>query len=80
MREEFERQLKKIDGFLRLSMTYDRGSEMAKHPLMSKQLKLDIYFADPHSPWQRGSSENVNGLIGSTSQRHGTCQTSASCS
>lgn len=63
VREGFERQLKKIDGFLRLSMTYDRGSEMAEHPLMSKQLKMDIYFADPHSPWQRGSSENVNGLI-----------------
>lgn len=59
----FERQLKKIDPFLRLSMTYDRGSEMSEHPLMSKRLKMDIYFADPHSPWQRGSNENINGLI-----------------
>jgi len=63
VRISFERQLKKIDSFLRLSMTYDRGSEMAEHPLMSKNLKMDIYFADPHSPWQRGSNENINGLI-----------------
>ena len=48
-----ERQLKKIDRFLRLSMTYDRGSEMAEHPLMSKHLKMAIYFADPHAPWQQ---------------------------
>lgn len=63
VRHGFERQLKKIDRFLRLSMTYDRGSEMAEHPLMSKRLKMDIYFADPHSPWQRGSNENINGLL-----------------
>ncbi len=63
VRESFERQLRKIDSFLRLSMTYDRGSEMAEHPLMSKRLKMDIYFADPHSPWQRGSNENTNGLL-----------------
>ncbi len=63
VREGFVRQFKKIDQFLRLSMTYDRGSEMAEHPLMSKELNLDIYFADPHSPWQRGSNENTNGLL-----------------
>jgi IS30 family transposase len=44
-------------------MTYDRGAEMAQHPVMSRNLKMNIYFADPHSPWQRGSSENINGLI-----------------
>jgi len=63
VRKGFERQFKKIDQFLRLSMTYDRGSEMAEHALMSKELSLDIYFADPHSPWQRGSNENTNGLL-----------------
>ena len=63
VREGFERQFKKIDSFLRLSMTYDRGSEMAEHPLMSKHLKMAIYFADPHAPWQRGSNENINGLL-----------------
>ncbi len=63
VREGFVRQFKKIDEFLRLSMTYDRGSEMAQHALMSTELNLDIYFADPHSPWQRGSNENTNGLL-----------------
>lgn len=63
VRVGFERQMKKIDSFLRLSMTYDRGSEMAEHPLMTKHLKMDIYFADPHAPWQRGSNENTNGLL-----------------
>lgn len=49
--EGFINQFKKIDEFLRLSVTYDRGSEMTQHALISKELKLDIYFADPHSPW-----------------------------
>lgn len=61
--EGFIKQFKKVDEFLRLSMTYDRGSEMAEHALISKELNLDIYFADPHSPWQRGSNENINGLL-----------------
>lgn len=63
VREGFVRQFKKVDEFLRLSMTYDRGSEMAQHALMSTELNLDIYFADPHAPWQRGSNENTNGLL-----------------
>ena len=63
VRKGFERQMKVLPSFLRLSMTYDRGAEMAQHPVMSKNLKMNIYFADPHSPWQRGSSENINGLI-----------------
>jgi IS30 family transposase len=45
------------------SMTYDRGAEMAQHPIMSKHLSLEIYFADSRAPWQRGSSENINGLL-----------------
>ena len=42
---------------------YDQGSEMALHQSLSKRLRMDIYFCDPHSPWQRGSNENANGLI-----------------
>jgi IS30 family transposase len=59
----FEKQMKTLPDFLRTSMTYDRGSEMSQHKIMSKNLSMKIYFADPHSPWQRGSNENTNGLI-----------------
>lgn len=61
--EGFSRQMKKLPAFLRGSLTYDRGSEMACHAELAKRLKLDIWFADPYAPWQRGSNENTNGLI-----------------
>lgn len=61
--EGFTRQLKKLPAFLRESLTYDRGSEMACFEKLAKRLKLDIWFADPHAPWQRGSNENTNGLL-----------------
>ena len=48
---------------MRRSMTYDRGSEMACHPELARRLKIDIWFRDAHAPWQRGSSENTNGLL-----------------
>jgi len=63
VREGFERNMKHLPDFLRRSMTYDRGAEMAQHPLMSKHLDMKIYFADKNAPWQRGSSENINGLL-----------------
>ena len=63
VRKGFEANMKNLPSFLRLSMTYDRGAEMAQHPLMSKHLDMKIYFADRHAPWQRGSSENINGLL-----------------
>jgi len=59
----YARQMKKLPAFLRQSMTYDRDSEMACHAQLSKRLKLDIWFCDPHAPWQRGSNENTNGLL-----------------
>jgi IS30 family transposase len=63
VREGFEATITNVPDFLRISMTYDRGAEMAQHPLMSKHLNLKIYFADRNAPWQRGSNENINGLI-----------------
>lgn len=63
VRMGFETQMKTLPHFLRLSMTYDRGSEMSQHKIMSENLEMKIYFADPHSPWQRGSNENTNGLL-----------------
>ena len=59
----FLRRLRSVPAALRLSLTYDRGSEMALHQRLSKRLGMPIYFCDAYSPGQRPTNENTNGLL-----------------
>jgi len=56
-------QMAQLPDTLRHTLTWDRGSEMTNHAQIAEATGLDIYFADPASPWQRGSNENTNGLL-----------------
>ena len=52
-----------LPAHLRRSLTWDQGAEMAQHAQLRIDTGLDVYFCDPQSPWQHGSSENTNGLL-----------------
>ena len=59
----FTAKLNLIAAPMRQSLTYDQGKEIARHQELAKATNMRVYFCDPHSPWQRGSCENTNGLL-----------------
>lgn len=61
--EAFTAKLNQIAAPLKKTLTYDQGKEMARHAELTERTGVMVYFCDPHSPWQRGSCENTNGLL-----------------
>lgn len=59
----FTSAFSKVHGSLAKTLTYDQGREMMRHKDLAANTGLKVYFCDPHSPWQRGSNENTNGLV-----------------
>jgi IS30 family transposase len=63
VRDAIAAQITTLPEALRRSLTWDQGAEMAQHAQLRLEVGLEIYFCDPHSPWQRGTNENTNGLL-----------------
>jgi IS30 family transposase len=63
MREAIAAQFITMPDQLRRSLTWDRGKELAQHARLKIDTGIEVFFADPHSPWQRGTNENTNGLL-----------------
>jgi IS30 family transposase len=56
-------RLQEMPSWFASTLTWDNGKEMARHARITAQTGIQVYFADPHAPWQRGSNENLNGLL-----------------
>jgi transposase, IS30 family len=62
--EGFTKRLLSVPACLRKTPTHGQGTAMDLHETLIRPLKMDIFFCDPHRPWQRAANENANGLIG----------------
>ena len=63
VRQAVIRKMQYLPKLLRNSLTWDQGSELALRKRISTTLDMQVYFCDPHSPWQRGTNEDTNGLL-----------------
>jgi IS30 family transposase len=63
VRDAITRTITALPEQLRRSLTWDQGAEMAQHARLKIDAGVQVYFCDPHSPWQRGTNENTNGLL-----------------
>ena len=63
VRDAITRTMTALPELLRQSLTWDQGAEMAEHARLRVDAGLSVYFCDPHSPWQRGTNENTNGIL-----------------
>jgi IS30 family transposase len=63
VRDAIVRSIVTLPDQLRQSLTWDQGAEMAQHATLKVKAGLSVFFCDPHSPWQRGTNENTNGLL-----------------
>ncbi len=61
--ETMIREMTQLPEHLRQSLTWDRGTELARYDKIQLELEMPVYFCDPHSPWQRGTNENTNRLL-----------------
>jgi hypothetical protein len=72
VRDAFAAKIKTLPEVLRASLTWDQGPEMGKWKQVSIDADIDIYFCDPHKPWQRATNERPTACCGSTSPRAAT--------